>query len=142
VHDVRVRVASSSDAGALASLAGELGYPATAVEIAERFAALSSADAVFVAVLGETPVAWIHVAIVTLLESPRHAEIHGLVVTSSLRSRGIGEQLVAHAEQWARGRGVARIRVRSNAVRERTHAFYERLGYSVTKVQKVFDKQL
>ena len=142
MHDVKLRAANASDAATLAFLAEELGYPASAAEMAERLAALSSADSVFVAVLGETPVGWIHVAVVTLLESARHAEIRGLIVTSSLRSRGIGEQLVAHAERWARDHGLARIRVRSNVVRERTHAFYERLGYTTTKTQKVFDKKL
>lgn len=112
--------------------------------MADRLAALAGSpdDAVFVAVLGLTPVAWIHVAIATLLESPRHAEIRGLVVTGALRARGIGAQLVARAEAWARERGAARVRVRSNLTRERTHAFYERLGYALTKSQKVFDKRL
>lgn len=142
MHDVRVRSARASDAAALALLAEELGYPATAGEMAERLLALehSPDDAVLVAVLGEGAVAWIHVAIVSLVEAPRLAEIRGLAVTSALRSRGIGEQLVRRAEDWARARGVSRIRVRSNVVRERTHAFYERLGYTVTKSQKVFDK--
>jgi len=109
-----------------------------------RLSALSESrnDAIFVAVLGLAPVAWIHVGLVTLLESPRHAEIRGLVVTASLRSYGIGAELVAVAEDWARTHGVSRIRVRSNLVRERTHAFYERLGYTTTKSQKVFDKPL
>jgi GNAT superfamily N-acetyltransferase len=144
VHDVKLRAARPSDAAAVASLAGELGYPACEKEVSERLAALSvsSEDAVFVAVLGLTPVAWIHVTLVTLLESARHAEIRGLVVTAALRAHGIGAQLVEHAEGWARERGVSRIRVRSNAMRERTHAFYERLGYGVVKTQKVFDKPL
>ena len=137
-----MRAARASDAATLASLAEELGYPTSEAEMAERLAALSPADGVFAAILGETPVAWIHVTIVTLLESARHAEIRGLIVTTPLRSRGIGEQLVAYAEQWARDRGVTRIRVRSNALRERTHAFYERLGYTTAKTQKVFDKKL
>lgn len=144
VHDVKIRLAVPSDAAALASLTEELGYSASPAEIAERLLALSSSstDAVFVAVVGLTAVAWIHVAAVTLLESSRHAEIRGLVVTSSLRARGIGAQLVAHAEAWARAQGLSRIRVRSNAVRVETHRFYERLGYGVKKEQKVFDKGL
>ena len=144
MHDVKIRPARASDAAAVASLAEELGYPTAAPEIAERLTALAGSpnDAVFVAVLGLTPVAWIHVTLVTLLESARHAEIRGLVVTAALRTCGIGAQLVAHAEGWAREQGVARIRVRSNALRERTHAFYERLGYVVAKTQKVFDKPL
>jgi GNAT superfamily N-acetyltransferase len=134
----------SSDAAAVALLSEELGYATSAAEMSQRIVALASSpeDAVFVAVLGLTPVAWIHVACVTLLESARHAEIRGLVVTFALRGRGIGGQLVAQAEEWARSRGVARIRVRSNVLRERTHRFYENLGYTTTKAQKVFDKGL
>lgn len=144
MHDVKIRAATLSDAAAAASLAGELGYPSSTEEMSQRIAALSTSvdDAVFVAVLGLTPVAWVHVVVVNLLEAPRRAEIHGLVVTESLRGRGIGEQLVERAEEWARSRGVSRIRVRSNALRERTHAFYERRGYTVAKTQKVFDKEL
>lgn len=144
MHDVKIRAAGASDAAAIASLTVELGYEASPAEIGERLAALASStnDAVFVAVLGLTPVAWIHVATVTLLESPRHAEIRGLVVTSSLRGRGIGAQLVSRAETWARAQGLTRIRVRSNAIREQTHRFYENLGYAVKKTQKAFDKTL
>lgn len=85
---------------------------------------------------------WIHVALVQSLESAPFAEIRGLVVDEAHRGRGIGQTLVAAAEDWARSRDVNRIRVRSNVKRERTHPFYERLGYATTKSQKVFDKRL
>jgi len=61
-------------------------------------------------------------------------------VAEAQRSGGVGAALVAAAEEWARVKLCARIRVRSNVVRERTHRFYERLGYRVVKSQKVFDK--
>ena len=44
------------------------------------------------------------------------------------------------AEEWAARHGCPRVRVRSNVIRERTHRFYERLGYRAVKSQKVFDK--
>jgi hypothetical protein len=50
--------------------------------------------------------------------------------------------LVERGEEWARQRRLAVIGVRSNIIRERTHAFYERLGYAATKTQKVFRKML
>jgi hypothetical protein len=50
--------------------------------------------------------------------------------------------LVERGEAWARQRGLAAIGVRSNIIRERAHIFYERLGYTVTKTQKVFRKTL
>src|SRR5688500_18584121 len=51
VHDVKVRAATMDDAAALASLAGELGYPTDAAEMSIRFAAVSESrnDAIFVA---------------------------------------------------------------------------------------------
>ena len=135
-----MRVATIDDLPLITSLAGELGYPASAEEMVPRLTALLATpetDAVFV-----TDAGWIHVALVKSLESAPFAEIRGLVVAETRRGRGLGAELVAAAEEWARTRGVARIRVRSNVKRERTHAFYERLGYDTTKSQKVFDKKL
>jgi hypothetical protein len=37
---------------------------------------------------------------------------------------------------------VARLRVRSNAIRERAHAFYLRDGYTRVKTSAVFEKPL
>ncbi|HEY4595273.1 MAG TPA: GNAT family N-acetyltransferase, partial [Thermoanaerobaculia bacterium] len=62
----------------------------------------------------------------------------GLVVDESRRGGGIGAALVEAAAEWAAGHGFRTLRVRSNAVRERTHAFYERLGFARTKSQIVF----
>jgi N-acetylglutamate synthase-like GNAT family acetyltransferase len=142
--DVIVRAATEGDVDVIASLAGELGYPATPAEMAPRLAALlqSAFDAVLVAEHDGAVIGWIHVAAITLVESAPHAEIRGLVVTDAQRGRNVGSALVDAAERWAREQGFTRIRVRSNATRERTHRFYERRGYHVKKAQKVFDKTL
>lgn len=142
--DVILRSAALDDAGAIASLAGELGYPATATEMTPRLQALlgSRDDAVLVAVDEDAVIGWIHVAAITLVESAPHAEIRGLVVTASRRAQNIGSKLVDAAARWASDRGLPRIRVRSNVTRERTHAFYEKRGYKTAKTQKVFDKLL
>ena len=39
-------------------------------------------------------------------------------------------------------RGLARLRVRSNVIRERAHRFYERVGFEKIKAQAVFEKSL
>ena len=136
-----VRNATRDDADALASLAGELGYPSTPDEMLVRFDALPPTEAVLVAAEPNV-IAWIQVGITSALESGTFAEIRGLVVQESHRSRGIGALLVDAAEQWARERGLRRMRVRSNVLRERTHRFYERLGYTTKKSQKAFEKAL
>lgn len=136
-----VRAATREDAQALASLAGELGYPSTAEQMLVRFDALPESEAVLVAADPDV-VAWVQVGVTSSLESGAFAEIRGLVVQEQQRSRGIGALLVDAAEEWARGRGLSRMRVRSNVLRERTHRFYERLGYIVKKSQKAFEKPL
>jgi GNAT superfamily N-acetyltransferase len=55
---------------------------------------------------------------------------------------GVGRLLVERGELWARERGLTTIGLHSNVIRERAHGFYLRLGYSVTKSQKVFRKPL
>lgn len=87
-------------------------------------------------------IGWVHVEERRLIESEPRAEINGLVVDETCRSRGVGRVLLEHAEQWARERGFRSVVLRSNVIRGRAHAFYERLGYQVFKTQKVFRKPL
>ena len=135
-----IREAEPRDVNAIAALAGELGYPTTPDAMARRLAALGERDAVLVADDDGVCVGWIHVSVIESLENDRHAEIRGLVVAEAHRSAGVGAALVRAAEEWAARRGCPRVRVRSNVIRERTHRFYERLGYRAVKSQKVFDK--
>ena len=76
------------------------------------------------------------------MESDPDAEIRGLVVDEEARSGGLGQKLVEAAESWARERGHNWMSVRSNVIRERTHRFYERLGYGRAKTQHKFRKRL
>ena len=137
-----IRLARDSDADALARLAGELGYPSTADDMRSRLSQLSNNDVVLVDDNNGVVEAWIHVTIVLTLQSGASALIHGLVVTESRRGSGIGESLVRAAEEWARERKMRRMRVRTNVDRTRTHAFYERCGYTHKKTSRIYEKSL
>ena len=142
---IEVRPAEARDVTAIARLAGELGYPSTAAEVRVRLAAVKEdpRHATFVAALtGDEVIGWIHLCEVHSPGSDPRAEIANLVVDSRFRSVGAGRLLVERGEQWARKRGLAAIGVHSNIIRERAHVFYLRLGYAVTKSQKVFRKTL
>ena len=140
---VIVRRARKSDAERIAELCGQLGYPATAAQIAQRLLRIKPASqhAVLVA---ESPegkvVGWLHVSVEPLLEVELRAEVNGLVVADEERSRGAGALLLQSAEEWARRRGCKNMSVRSNVVRERAHQFYLRNGYEHYKTQKSFRK--
>ncbi len=140
-----VRAISAEDAPAVAELTGQLGYEASLEATRERIRALASSTeirAAFVACLGGEIVGWIEVSIAHPLQSSPYALIGGLVVRESVRGRGVGKVLCAHAEAWSRTRGVAILRVRSRTSREGAHRFYIREGFRQIKTSVVFDKLL
>jgi GNAT superfamily N-acetyltransferase len=145
VGDLEIRPMAANDAPEVARLAQELGYPSTPPDIVERLEALGSDPdhVLLVATSNDGHVSgWAHVHIGRSLLSPARAEIGGLVVDAKWRGRGIGSALMAATEQWARGRDLDVVRVRSNVVREDAHRFYESLGYRRDKTSLVFEKPL
>lgn len=140
----RVRDAVAADAEAIARLCGQLGYPATAMDIEVRRGAMSASreHVVFVAEDDGAVRGWIHAGVMHSIEYERHVEIRGLVVDEAARGRAFGAQLVDAVERWALSHGITLVRVRSQVAREAAHRFYERAGYAAVKQQKVFDKRL
>ncbi len=141
---VSIREISVTDAGAVARLSGELGYPVDLESMKQRIEQLTSLNnhVVYAACVGDKVLGWIDVGIVHHLQAEPCGEIGGLVVDSEFRSRGIGALLVAKGEQWAAERGIAKMRVRSRIAREAAHRFYLRLNYSHLKTSAVFVKTL
>jgi GNAT superfamily N-acetyltransferase len=141
---VHIRPIQGADAAAAAVLCAQLGYPTDVPALLARMTQIAGdADrAVLVACLDDEVVGWIDLSIEYHLQSEPAAFIGGLVVSERARGQGIGRRLSRAAEDWARARGVARLRVRSNVIRERAHAFYLRDGYARVKTSAVFEKTL
>ena len=141
----KIRAPRLEDAPPLAALSTQLGYPASADEIAGRLARLLS-RAEHLLRVAESPggevIGWIHAEERQILESPMWCEIMGLVVDAAHRDRGAGRALVEEVEAWARERGLRTVKVRSNVVREESHPFYLRLGYARSKTQHVYLKSV
>lgn len=140
-----IRPAREDDAAAIAELSGQLGYPVTPAEMANRLAHIISRDDAAVLVAELPPqgvIGWTHVAQIEILEYGTRAEIWGLVVDAGYRQAGAGRRLVAAAEEWARSRGLGQIAVRSNVLRAESHPFYQRLGYERAKTQHAYRKRL
>jgi GNAT superfamily N-acetyltransferase len=141
---VHIRPIQRADAAAAAVLCAQLGYPTDVPALLARMEQIAgdSNRAVLVASLDDEVVGWIDLSIEYHLQSEPAAFIGGLVVSERARGQGIGRRLSRAAEDWARARGVARLRVRSNVIRERAHAFYLRDGYARVKTSAVFEKTL
>lgn len=135
-----IRPATTLDAAAFAELSGQLGYPATEEDLLGRLMVLCGQDDHLVLAVEKDGrvVGWLHAFVAWRIESPAFAEIGGMVVDASERGQGHGQQLVRAAVAWARSKGIPTLRVRSNVVREQTHAFYRHLGFTVQKDQRVF----
>jgi GNAT superfamily N-acetyltransferase len=141
---VAVRQVSILDAGQIARLSAQLGYPASEAEVHSRLSELlsSRASVVLVADNGAELVGWGSAELRVSLETGPRVEITGLVVDASSRRLGIGRLLVKHLESWAVNQGCPVLLVRSNVTRRDSHPFYEGLGYERTKTQHSYRKVL
>jgi len=142
---ITIRIATITDAPAIAALSQELGYPADAAEMGSRLGRiLGRADQlVLVAETADGGVcSWLQATSSDVLESGFRVEIVGLVVSPFVRRHGIGKKLVTEAENWGRYIGARSVIVSSNVIREESHIFYPALGYTAVKVQRVYRKKL
>ena len=143
--EVEVRAAVPDDAEAIARLSGELGYPATMADVRRRLFDIKTSEDHAVLVSEVPPgrvLGWVHVFRAPRLGGEPFAELGGLVVTESLRGRGIGRRLVEEAERWAMTRDLHTLRIRTRTTRTDARLFYEDLGFTLTKTQVVFELQL
>lgn len=132
-----IRAAEPSDSEALARLIGQLGYDASAGEVAERLAAIEAEGrVVLVAELGGAVIGCLSTSVMRVLHRPAPVgRISMMVVDEAHRSRGIGAELVRAAEAALAAQGCYMVEVTSHVRRADAHRFYERLGYEKTSVR-------
>ncbi len=130
-----IREATQGDAAAVAALLGELGYPSSPAQAAERIGRIAAdpSTCVLVAEVDSelAGVGALHVQNLVERDEPG-CEVAGLVVGHRFRRHGIGELLMQALEDEARRRG-GKVMVLNTAHRRAdAHAFYEALGYDHT----------
>ena len=136
-----IRRMEARDAFQTAALAAELDYPGvTPALVAERLTSVAGSGdhGVWVHDDGSQLLGLIHAQHMRRIISPPYAEILHLVVSGRARRSGVGRALVAQVVAWARERGLDRVRVRSNVVRDAAHPFYLSLGFERHKTQHVY----
>jgi GNAT superfamily N-acetyltransferase len=57
-------------------------------------------------------------------------KVESVKVKAARRSGGVGGQMMAFAEDYARTHGAAAMELTSNKTRKDAHRFYERLGFA------------
>lgn len=136
-----LRNATFNDSECIAELTGQLGYKTTGEKMLKRLSGLlnNSNHCVYVASDDENVIGWIHAFYSLTVESDPLMEIAGLVIDEQHRNKGIGQMLVIKVITWAHIKEVSKIRVRSRIIRKEAHLFYQQLGFTEVKEQKVFD---
>lgn len=82
----------------------------------------------------ETCVGLVGWRILTDFVHGKHLYIDDLVVDSNQRSRGIGEEILAAAESFARAQGCTGLRLCTGVDNARGKSFYEKCGLSLRAV--------
>lgn len=85
--------------------------------------------AVLVALLGGQVAGLVSLAEREHFTGEMDAYIGELAVAATLEGRGCGRALMAGAEEWAAGRGLAHITLETGADNHRARHFYERAGF-------------
>lgn len=139
----QIRTASLEDSSGISKLSDQLGYPSSTVAIKERLESILSLDdhVIFVAFLtGPKIIGWIHAYKRQSVESGPFAEIGGFIVAKKFRGKGVGRLLLKAIENWALQMRLPILRVRSQIQRGDAKQFYTNMGFTITKIQNVFDK--
>mgnify|MGYP002079739779 CR=1 FL=1 len=139
--DIIIRKALLTDATLINELSKQLGYESTIEDTSYYLSSIINLlnEEIVVAEYNSLPIAWMQLSLMLRVESGCFAEITGLVVEENYRSIGVGNLLIDYAKSWTYAKGINKLRVRTNIVRQRTHTFYERNGFTLLKEQKVYE---
>lgn len=87
-------------------------------------------DEVLIAERGGRAVGCLHLVTATDFFGLHHAHVSVLAVTAAAEGTGVGRFLIAHAERWARARGLALLTLSVFAANGRARRLYERAGFA------------
>lgn len=141
--DLQIRECMMKDSGAIHELnRKEMGYdyPLDLTESKLKQLLGSDRDKIFVAVLENQVVGYIHANDYDLIYAPSMKNIMGIAVSGDHKKYGIGRALMRNAEEWAKESGAGGVRLVSGAARTGAHEFYRRCGYDGGKQQINFKK--
>lgn len=141
---IQLTTITDTEAQNICTLSDQLGYSNDFNLLWDRLKAILPLKdhAIFAAKADHKIVGWIHCLVCLRVESPLFVEVTGLVVDENIRGKKIGKHLIEATKTWSQNQGISTIRIRCNIMRTESHKFYQALGFSSNKEQKVFELSL
>lgn len=135
---------TQTEVQAIYNLSNQLGYANDFDLLLERIKKIIPLkdNAIFTAKIDGKIVGWLHCLVCLRVESPLFVEVTGLVVDENARGQQIGKYLIEASKVWSLNQKISTIRIRCNVLRTESHKFYQALGFSSSKEQKVFEMSL
>lgn len=139
--EIVIRNITEQDSEAVNTLSAQLGYKMSVDQTLSNIRSVlsSKGHTAFVALHENKIIGWIGAAEALQIESAPFCEIRGLVVDEEYRGHGIGKLLIDKVKQWGKATGNKTLRLRANMIRKEAHLFYQHVGFTAIKEQKVFE---
>lgn len=144
INDIIIRQARIEDYKDICKICcDDLGYNCSEELVKERLKGLDkNNERVLVAVYNSEVVGYLHAQIYKTLYFEELINFLGLAVSKEYRNKKVGTRLVNEIENWAKEKGINKVRVNSGFSRKEAHEFYRSLGYNNEKEQIRFLKNL
>lgn len=144
INDIIIRQAKIEDYKDICKICcDDLGYNCSEELVKERLEGLDkNNERVLVAVYNSEVVGYLHAQIYKTLYFEELINFLGLAVSKEYRNKKVGTKLVNEIENWAKEKGINKVRVNSSFSRKEAHEFYRSLGYNNEKEQIRFLKSL
>jgi GNAT superfamily N-acetyltransferase len=127
---IQLRPATADDAGRIAALLSDEGYPAGPSDVVARLGRFAAPSEVVVAMLDGEVLGFVAVAVLPRFEHDEPiARVVALVVDAGVRERGVGRLLMAEAERIGRDAGAAFVEVTAGHHRQDARRLYESVGF-------------
>ncbi|NNH59174.1 GNAT family N-acetyltransferase [Rhizobium laguerreae] len=140
-QDLNIRVARKDDLSALVAMFaadalgghGDTTDPEAFPDYIRAFAAIEASpdQTLYVAERGGEVVGTFQTMVTTSLTSRGSSAmiIEAVQTRADMRGQGVGTLMIEFAIAEAKGRGIGRVALTSNAIRKDAHRFYKRLGF-------------
>lgn len=115
----------------------EMGYefPLHSTKVKINALMANSSNQIFVAIMNEMVVGYIHANNYDTLYAPHMKNNMGIAVNADYKQQGIGKALLQAVETWAMDSGATGVRLVSGSTKKEAHIFYRHCGYTGDKLQ-------